>query len=257
MADIGVRPSGDAAVVERTGFRLSWGAIIAGFVVATGLHIVLALLGVAIGFTAWDPAYPGGARAGDVAAGVGIWTAIAGIIALFIGGMTTGRLAGVLTQGDGALHGVVMWALTTIIILWLIVSGMGFLLGGAFGIIGQTAGAAVGAVGQVAGAAGPELAQVGLPAAMRGEEREAMVTELTQRTGLTRAEAEQIVSDAEVRAAEARQQLGRTVDTIQARAPEVAQDVSDVAARGAWWALLALGLSVAAAAGGAAMTARE
>lgn len=258
MADIGVKRTGDAAVIEHTGFRLSWGAIFAGLIVATGLHLALALLGVAIGMSAWNPADPFRTiGADDVATGVGIWTAISGIIALFIGGMTTGRLAGLLTAGDGALHGVVMWALTMIVILWLLVSGVGFLLGGAFGIVGRTAGAAVGAVGQVAGAAGPDLAQVGLPAAMRGEEREAMVTELTQRTGLTRAEAEQIVSDAETRAQQARQQFGTAVDTIQARAPGVAQDVSDVTARAAWWALLAMGLSVAAAAGGAASTARE
>ncbi|CAN5562648.1 hypothetical protein BH24GEM3_BH24GEM3_08930 [soil metagenome] len=258
MADIGVKRTGDAAVIEQTGFRLSWGAIFAGLVVATGLHLALALLGVAIGLSAWNPADPfRTVGADDVAMGVGIWTAISGIIALFIGGMTTGRLAGVLTRGDGALHGVVMWALTMITIMWLIVSGVGFLLGGAFGIIGRTAGAAVGAVGQVAGAAGPDVAQMGLPAVMRGEERETMVTELTARTGLSRAEAEQIVSDAETRAQATRRQVATTADTLQARAPGVAQDVTDSTARAAWWALLAMGLSVAAAAGGAASTARE
>ena len=33
---------------------------------------------------------------------MGIWTALSALIALFIGGLTTGRLAGVVTRGDGA-----------------------------------------------------------------------------------------------------------------------------------------------------------
>lgn len=51
MADISLER--EPGVIERTGFRLSWGAIFAGLFVAIGLHLVLALLGVAIGFTAW------------------------------------------------------------------------------------------------------------------------------------------------------------------------------------------------------------
>lgn len=254
MADIEVTRGREAAVVEHTGFRLSWGAVLAGLVVATALHLTLALLGVAIGLSAWDPAVPGGTRAGDVAAGVGIWTAISGLIALFIGGMTTGRLAGVLNRKDGALHGVVMWGLTMILITWLMISGLSMLLGGAFGIIGQTASAAVGAVGQ---AVPGELAGPALTGAVRGEERQVLVSEIATRSGLTQAEAEQLVSDAETRAQQTRQQVGAQIDTLREQAPGVAQDVTDTSAQGAWWALLAMGLSVAAAAWGAASTARE
>jgi hypothetical protein len=251
MAEIGVDRK--TAVVERTGFRLSWGAIFAGLFVAIGLHLTLALLGIGIGFTAWDPASPGGADPGNVAAGVGIWTAISGLIALFVGGTTTGRLAGVLTRGDGALHGIILWALTTVVLLWLIISGLGFLLGGAFGIIGRTAAATVETVGGAAtGAAGPAIT-----GAVRGEERQTLVDELAARTGLSRAEAEQVVGAAEARARAVRGQAAERLDTLEARAPQIAQDVSDTAARAAWWSLLALGLSLAAAAGGAASTARE
>jgi hypothetical protein len=250
MADIGVART--PAVVERTGFRLSWGAIFAGLFVAVGLHLVLALLGIAVGFTAWDPASPG-TDPGRVAMGVGIWAAISGLIALFVGGMTTGRLAGVLTQRDGALHGVVLWSLTTIMVLWLVVSGLGFLLGGAFGIIGRTAAATVQTVGGAATAtAGPAV--TGLA---RGEERETLVRELAARTGLSRAEAESVVVDAEAQAQQLRGQVTEQLDTLQARAPEIAQDVSDTAARAAWWSLLALGLSLGAAAAGTTITSRE
>jgi hypothetical protein len=251
MADIAV--SREGPLYERTGFRLSWGAIFAGLFVALGVHLVLALLGVAIGFTVIDPATPGGATAGDVATGVGIWAAISGLIALFMGGTTTGRLAGILTRGDGALHGIVLWALTTIMLVWLIVSGLGFLLGGAFNVIGRTASAAVGAVGGVA----PELAGPALTGAVRGEERQTLISEIAARTGLSQAEAANIVGDAETRAQQTRQQVAAQADTLQQRAPQIAQDVTDAASRGAWWALLALGLSLGAATLGASMTARE
>lgn len=156
MADIGVsrtRTGGDP-LVEATGFRLSWGAILAGMFVATALHIVLALLGTAIGFAAWEP----GERVDTLGAGLGIWVVVSGIIALFIGGLITGRLAGILTRGDGALHGVVLWSVSTILAAWLVMSGLGTVLGGAFGILGRATSAAVGGMasgaGQLAGQAG-------------------------------------------------------------------------------------------------------
>lgn len=251
MADIAI--DRNRGVLERTGFRLSWGAIFAGLFVAIGLHLVLALLGIAVGFAAWDPAQPGGATGGDVATGVGIWAAVSALIALFAGGTTTGRLAGILNAKDGFLHGAVLWALTTVVVLWLIISGLGFLLGGAFGIIGRTASATVTAVGGAA----PQVAGPAVTGAVRGEEREVLISEIAQRTGLSRAEAANIVGDAETQAQQVRQQVTTQLDTLQARAPDIAQDVSDAASRGAWWALLALGLSFAAAAFGAASTARE
>lgn len=136
-------------VLEMTGFRLSWGAVLAGLVVAVALHMVLALIGIAIGLDAWEA----GDAVTSLGMGLGIWTVVAGIIALFIGGLTTGRLAGILTRGDGALHGVVLWSLSTIVMAWLLASGVSTVVGGALGLVGRTASAAVGVVGQVGGQA--------------------------------------------------------------------------------------------------------
>lgn len=247
MAEIAVDRD---VVMERTGFRLSWGAIFAGFFVAIGVHLVLALLGIAIGMSGWSPGEPGGPGAGQIAAGVGIWAAISALIALFVGGATTGRLAGILTPQDGFLHGVVLWSLTTVATIWMITSGLGFLLGGAFDVAGQTASAAV----QVAGEAAFEVAGPAISGAAQGNEREAMVTAIAERTGLSRSEAESIVADSETRA---RAQGEQVASTIQQRAPEIAEDVAGTTARGAWWTLLALGLSLGAASAGAAVTARD
>jgi hypothetical protein len=233
MAEIAVTRTEPA--FEHTGFRLSWGAIIAGFFVALGLHLVLALLGIAIGMTAWDPTTPGGVRGDDVATGLGIWAAVSALIALFVGGATTGRLAGILRRDDGMLHGVVLWALTTVVMLWLVISGVGMVLGGAF----QVAGAATGAAAQ---AVGPHA----LTAGVRGHEREQLVTQIAQQTNLTRAEADRIVGDAE-----------RAFEDVEQRAPQIARDVADTTGKAAWWALLGLGLSLVAAVVGTRITARE
>lgn len=157
MANIAVERAGraDTPVIERTGFRLSWGAIFAGFVIATALQMVLSVLGAAVGFTAFDPGQ--GDSASSLGIGALIWFALTAIISMFIGGLTTGRLAGVLTPGDGRLHGVVMWSLSTLLALYFASVGAGRVLGGVFDVVARTtsavAGAAVGAVGQVGTAA--------------------------------------------------------------------------------------------------------
>ena len=67
----------------RTAFRLSWGAVFAGLVVATVLQIVLTLLGTAVGLAAWDP----GESARGLGLGAGIWAIFSILISLFMGGL--------------------------------------------------------------------------------------------------------------------------------------------------------------------------
>jgi hypothetical protein len=176
-------------LIERTGFRLSWGAIFAGMLVATALHMVFALIGLAVGFGAWDP----GDRIDTLGAGLGIWIVTSGIVSLFVGGLVTGRLAGVLTRGDGALHGVVLWALASLFTAYLVMSGLGMVLGGAFNVLGRTAAAAVGGVGQIGAAAVGQAG--GLDLGMLQQEVERTL-EQTRAPGLQpdtlRAEAERV-----------------------------------------------------------------
>lgn len=233
----GVADTGGGPVIEHTGFRLSWGAIFAGLIVAMVTQVVLSILGLAVGLTIWDPGDPAAA----LGQGTGIWIAVAALISLFAGGIVTGRLAGVLTTGDGALHGGVMWGLSVIVTLWLTASGAGMILGGAFQVVGTAAGAGYGAMGD-------EAAQVAVEAAVRGD-REAVVEGVAQRTGLTRQEADRVVRDIEDMAA------GVEVEERDVR--HTAEQVTAGVAQASWWALLALLLSAAAAAGGAALTARR
>lgn len=171
MAEIDVTRRGAAdPLIEHTGFRLSWGAIFAGFVVATALQMVFTTLGAAIGFTAFDPGQGDSARALGI--GVIVWFAVTAVATMFIGGMTTGRMAGILTRGDGMVHGVVMWSLSVLLALYMASVGMGRVLGGAIDLVmratAATAGAAVSTVGQLGGAAIGQAGSVD-PATLRRE----------------------------------------------------------------------------------------
>ncbi|MBX6330948.1 MAG: hypothetical protein IRY91_03775, partial [Gemmatimonadaceae bacterium] len=143
MAEIEVtRRGATEAIVEHPVFRLKWGAVFAGLVVALALQVVLTLLGTAIGLTAVGP----DTSARGIGIGAGIWMIVTALIALYVGGLTTGYLAGVLTRGNGALHGVLMWGLSTLLAAYLLASGVGSLLGGAVQLASGAAAATAGTV---------------------------------------------------------------------------------------------------------------
>lgn len=292
-------------VLEHTGFRMSWGAIVAGMLVATALHIVLAVAGLAVGMEIWEP----GDRVDTLGAGLGIWTVLSGIIALFIGGLTTGRLAGILTREDGFLHGAVLWSLSTIFAAWLLASGVGTILGGALGLVGRTATAVVGGVGDIGAAAVGQagsldaqaiqgeleqaLRETGDPAlspdTLAGEatriaeratgpastdaiardivetvrqrggriDRDAITNVIAARTGMSRPEAERVAIRVENVAQDFMQQAGEVIDTVGVYAERAAEQGSAALSTAAWWALLTLGLSFGAAAGGVVVRARD
>ena len=143
MAEIDVTRRGTTEqIIERPTFRLSWGAVFAGLVVALALQAVLMLLGTAIGLTAMDGTDRG------LGIGAGIWLILSVLVSLYVGGLVTGRLAGVLTRGDGALHGILVWGLSTILALYLLASGVSSILGGAVQLASSGAAATAGTMAQ-------------------------------------------------------------------------------------------------------------
>ena len=148
MADVDIRRT--EPIVDVVGFRLSWGAIFAGFVIATVVEIALSVFGMAIGLSAWNPT-TGSFRGMGI--GAGIWFVITAIVSLFLGGLALGRLAGILKTKDAVLHGIVMWGLSTMLAVWMVANGVGALVGTAFGALTQTASAAVTGVTASAGTA--------------------------------------------------------------------------------------------------------
>lgn len=167
-----VQPASMAPTVSddlRTRFtsRVSWGAILAGVAVALVSQLLLNVLGLGIGAASVDPATTGTAGAGAFSVGAGIWWTLSGIVASFVGAYTAGRLAGANAGSTGSWHGLSTWAVTTLVIFYLLTSSVGALLGGAFSTLGSAASglgrAAGGTVQTAAQAAAPALSNVSDP----------------------------------------------------------------------------------------------
>ena len=118
--------------------RISWGAIIGGAVAAISILLLLNLLGVGIGASTIDP-MEGSQPGKGMAIGAGIWFILSFLVALAVGGWASGRLLGVPNSKDGMLHGFITWGVTSMVLLWALTSAIGGLIGGATSILGHTA----------------------------------------------------------------------------------------------------------------------
>ncbi|HEV7246178.1 MAG TPA: PhnA-like protein [Shinella sp.] len=130
--------------------KVSWGAIFAGVAIALAVQFLLNLLGVGIGAAVLDPATSDNPAASTFSIGGGIWFVVAGIVASFLGGYVASRLSGRPSTSTGGYHGLTTWAVTTLVVLYLLTTSVGALIGGAFnGLtsivsgVGQTAATAV------------------------------------------------------------------------------------------------------------------
>lgn len=144
------------AAVPLPSERISWGAIIGGAVTALGVGALLYALGFALGLSAINPDNPSSFKASSIF--TGIWSLVTSFLALFAGGMVASRGAGVYTRASGAIHGLVMWGLTTIAGALLVFNVLTLAIGGA-AALGKTAiESGAGAVSSTAGQA-PGLAK--------------------------------------------------------------------------------------------------
>jgi hypothetical protein len=255
--------------------QISWGAVFAGVVVALVVQLILNLLGVGIGASALDPGNGDNPSAKDFGIGAAAWWTVAGIIAAFIGGHVAGRLAGKPRESTTAWHGLVSWAMTTLVVFYLLSTALGGLIGGAF----RTVSGAVNGVAQVAGgaaqAAAPALDRVTDPfasieQALRtatggndpGALRDAAVSamravttgdpaqaqEARERAAEAIAKAQNIpIEEARTQVQGYEQQYRQRLDQAKQQATEVADVTVDTVSRGALFAAIALILGALAA----------
>lgn len=145
--------------------RISWGAVIAGVVVALVAQLILSLLGLGIGFGSIEPLQQSNPFSG-LGTGALIWWVVSMLIALFLGGMTSARLAGVPRAFDSMLHGVLTFSVFTLVSFYLLTTAIGSIISGAGSLVGKTlsmAGQGVAAVApEVAGAVKGELQKQGI-----------------------------------------------------------------------------------------------
>jgi hypothetical protein len=184
--------------VMETGYfrRISWGAVFAGVLVALIVQLTLSLLGIAIGLGATLVLDAGR----GIAIGAAVWWILITLVSLFVGGWIAGKLCGIPFPFESVLHGIVLWALSIIITVWLLAGTLGAIMGGAFGVL-QTA---------VTGAS-----QVITP--QMAEELRAMVAQQDTVSGNIKEEADRILSQnarQEIDMNAARDELESAVDDL-------------------------------------------
>jgi hypothetical protein len=130
--------------------KISWGAVLAGVVLALATQILLNMLGIGIGAATLDPAVGDTPSAMSFSIGAGLWFALSTILAALAGGYTAGRLAGVSRESTAGWHGLTAWALTTLVIFYLLGSTVGGILGGAYRGMTNALGNVSSAVGSTA-----------------------------------------------------------------------------------------------------------
>ena len=252
--------------------RVSWGAVIAGAVVALATGLMLNSLGAGVGATTVDAVARGTPSASSLGIGAAIWLLLSNLIGLALGSYVAARLSGTSDNTDGTLHGLAVWGTTFLIsavLLGNLVSGIAStattgassLLGGA----AQGAGSAASAVSQQGTGGGLQSATQGLvdrvqgalsgtggnPAAMTSDQRKAEIGTLVTRrvtdgqlSAPDRDRVNQLVAaeyGISTQEAQARVQQAEQQATQAARqAEETARRAADTAASGAARAAFAI-----------------
>ncbi len=229
--------------------RISWGAVLAGVVLMLAAHVILNMIGAGLGAASIDPRASDNPSVATFSLTAGLWWSVAGLIASFFGALVAGRLSGVGRASIGGLHGLTAWALTLLVMVWLIGSAASSATSGAFGALSG----AVSGMGRTVAAAAPGLAQVSDPfaeierrvrssgndpaalrdgavaairAALTGDQAQAAQARERAAEALARAEGVP-VEEARARVAQYEQQYRQTVE----RAREAAVRAADATAR--------------------------
>lgn len=125
-------------IIKKGSFkRISWGAVFAGVLIALVVQMLLSLLGLAIGLGTIDPMTENNPFTG-LATGALIWWVVSMLISLFIGGVASGRLSGILTSFDRAIHGFLTFSVYALVSFYLLTTAVGGIISGVGSIVGQT-----------------------------------------------------------------------------------------------------------------------
>ena len=265
-------PSEDARTILIN--QISWGAVFAGVVVALVVQLLLSLLGVGIGASTLDPGTADNPSAKGFGIGAGLWWAVSGILAAYIGGHVAGRLAGKPRESTTSWHGLVSWAMSTLVVFYLLSTAVGGLIGGAYKTVSDAAGGVAEAAGGAAKAAAPAISRSGDPfasieqsirsgaggtnpaasrdaavsavrAAVTGDPGQAQ--EARERAAQAMATAQNMpIDQARSQVQTYEQQYRQRVDQAKQKATEAADVAAGTVSRGALFAVLALVLGAIA-----------
>lgn len=106
-----------------------WGPVWAGLVVTLSTFLLLELIFYALGWLSLNQGEPGSTA--------GLVSGLIGFFSFFLGGLVAGATAMWRSAKDGLLHGILVWALTTMGIIFLTLFGGGALFGTAAEVLTQ------------------------------------------------------------------------------------------------------------------------
>jgi len=265
--------------------RISWGAILAGALVAIAIGTALNVLGFGIGLMNVDAQARDTPSAGTFGLVGSLWLLFSNLLGLALGGYVAARLSGTSDEKDATLHGATVWAVAYLVSAMLVGSVASGLGRTASDAISHVAGGAVQGAGSAAGAAAQQVdpdelvqrarialsgpsdvgrmtteqrgAEIGSLVAKRAADGNLSNDDRTRLNRLVAAEAgiSEGDADARVRGYEAQAQQAAQ------RAEETARQAADAAAKGAaigaFWIFAALLLGAGAAVIGARTGVRD
>lgn len=111
------------AIVTQEHPTMRWGAVWAGWFVATGIAALLYAFGLAVGFSAFDPASPAAVARG-ISDGAIAWMILTWAASLWLGAMFATWFDGRNDSEMGVIRGLAVWGLSLTATTLLIASGM-------------------------------------------------------------------------------------------------------------------------------------
>ncbi len=243
----------NASAIRRPLFpTIRWGAVFAGVAVGVCVQLVLTLLGIATGLSSTSVA-----EGEPVGAGPLLWAGASMLIAAYVGGYVAARMTGLKRKVDGVLHGVVSWAVTTLLFATLATSAGGAMMSGIFtNVMPATAGGTNASGGAAAGGVvGFLRSQIGSnvsPAAMRtlqdhvqAGRRDDAIQHMVSAMGVDKERAETIVDQTLI--------LSGSAEQASPQSRAAADRAVGAASTAAWTVFLSVALSLALGIAGGAM----
>jgi hypothetical protein len=150
--DVVVEDTGNRPAVMR---RISWSSVIAGVLIALIVQVAMNILGLAIGSAILDPDAPRNALGPTFSTGAVVWIGASTLLSLFAGGYVAARMSSNINRFDAMLHGLLVWALATLLSFALLWSTASSIISGVSGLVGE----GLSMIGMGAAEAAPEVAQ--------------------------------------------------------------------------------------------------
>ncbi|WP_016951205.1 hypothetical protein [Anabaena sp. PCC 7108] len=136
--------------------RVRWGPIISGVLVGLAAQQILSAFFGALGAGRIANSLVPRSIAPGIASNVGLWSTLALLISLFLGGWVTTRGCGIMNRNTAFLNGAILWATTLALSSWL--SAIGVM--GTFGVVVSNAGEFINQVQQSASPVPQNLSQL-------------------------------------------------------------------------------------------------